>query len=264
MRNQPSTQIRIPSRAAAVVAGVVALSAQGAMAQTNLVTNGTFAITGCSGTCKSFQFGTYGGYTPTETLAGWTTTSYSFAFLPTSTVATGVYGSLSLYSQTTSPANSFTNASPTGGNFIAEDSDYGTTAITQQISGLTIGGSYKLTFSWGGDEQTGFNSVTTDAWQVSLGSSTQTTNTITVPAQGFLGWYTTTMYFVATAASEQLAFLAVGGPSGSVPPFALLSNVSLVSAPEPTSAALMIVGIIGVVGYSIRQRASNQPALPGV
>ena len=34
-----------------------------AMAQTNLVTNGTFAITGG---CQSFQFGTYNGYTPSD------------------------------------------------------------------------------------------------------------------------------------------------------------------------------------------------------
>ena len=45
-----------------------ALSGRIARARSNLVTNGGFVVTG--GT-TSFRFGTYGGYAPTDTLAGW-------------------------------------------------------------------------------------------------------------------------------------------------------------------------------------------------
>ena len=228
-----------------------------AMAQTNLVTNGTFAITGGS---QSFQFGTYNGYTPSgsaagESLAGWASTSYGFVFKPTSTVATGTYGNLSLYSTTTTPSSTFNNASPTGGNFIGEDSAFNTSAITQTINGLTVGKSYALSFYWAGAQQTGFSGATTEQWQVSLGASTLSTAVINVASQGFSGWMLQTMNFVAASASSQLSFLAIGTPNG-VPPFALLSNVSLVAAPEPASAALMFVGVAALVGFSWRQRAT--------
>ena len=235
-------------------------SAQAAMAQTNLITNGSFAITGGS---QSYQFGTYNGYTPSgsaagESLAGWASTSFGFVFTPTSTVAVGTFGNLSLYSATNTPGNSFNNASPTGGNFIAEDSDFGTFPITQTVNGLVLGKSYTLGFFWAGAQQTGFSGVTTDQWQVTLGNSTQSTAVVTDPNHGFTGWMYQTFNFVATSTSEQLSFLAVGTPSGSVPPFALLTGVSLVATPEPASAALMFVGIAGLIGLSWRRRASVQ------
>jgi hypothetical protein len=231
----------------------------GAVAATNLITNGSMAITGGS---QSYQFGTYGGYTaPTgaatgESLAGWSSTSYGFVFTPSSTTAIGVYGNLSLYSTTTTPSTTFNNASPTGGNFIAEDSDYGTAAITQTVNGLTLGKYYTLTFSWAGAQQTGFSGASTDVWQVTLGGSpTQTTSIISVPSQGFTGWQTATMTFVATTTgSETLSFLAAGTPPNNVPAFALLANVSLVAASEPTGLAVLGVGMLGMVGLARRRR----------
>ncbi len=233
---------------------------QDAMAATNLITNGSFAITGGS---QSFQFGTYNNYTPTgnsagESVAGWATTSYGFIFTPTDTVADSTYGqnNVQLYSATTTPSNSFNNASPTGGNFLAEDSDYGTSAITQTVNGLTLGKSYTLTFSWAGAQQTGYSGTSTDLWQVTLGGSPmQSTSVISVPSQGFTGWQTATMTFVATATgSATLSFLAVGTPPNNVPAFALLANVSLVAAPEPTGLAVLAVGMLGMVGLARRRR----------
>lgn len=111
---------RLAATVLAVVAWMAAALTGSAEAQTNLVTNGSFAVTG--GT-TSFQFGTFNGYSPAETLAGWSSTGYNFVFLPTSTVATGTYGNLSLWSPVSSPssANGFNNAGPTGGNFIGAD-----------------------------------------------------------------------------------------------------------------------------------------------
>jgi hypothetical protein len=233
-----------------------------AHAQTNLVTNGSFAVTG--GT-TSFQFGTYGPYTPTETLAGWASPNgYNYVFLPTSTAATGYYGSLSLWSSTsTGSPNTFNNASPTGGNFVAADSDYGTQPITQTISGLKVGDHYSLSFAWAGAQQSGFTGATTDSWGVSLGSQTFNTATINLPSEGFSGWMNQTFHFTATSTSEVLSFLASGSPA--IPPFALLANVSLIDIPEPGSATIFALAFAGLAGIAQSRRrrvlaGSEQPA----
>ena len=58
---------------------------------------------------------------------------------------------------------------------------------------------------------------------------------------GTAPWTTQTAYFEATSATEFLSFLSLGG-SGE-PPMALLDNVSLYAAPEPSSLALLGTGI---------------------
>lgn len=241
----------------AVFATVLAIFAHSAMAQTNLVQNGSFAVTG--GT-TSFQFGTYGGYAPTETLANWTSTGYNYVFLPTSTVATGVYGNLSLYSATTTPSNSFNNASPTGGNFVGADGAYGVAPISQTINGLTTGSTYAVSFAWAGAQQTGYTGATTEQWLVTLGTSRLSTNVVSMPSTGFSGWMNQTFNFVATSSSEALSFLANGTPTG-VPPFALLSNVSMTKVPEPASATLLFTALAGLIGIARRRGASGKAAI---
>jgi hypothetical protein len=235
---------------------VLATFANGAMAQTNLVQNGNFAI---SGGTTSFQFGlTGGGYSPTESLADWTSTGYNFVFLPTSTVANGSSGTLTLWSPVSSPAsgNGFTNASPTGGNFVAADSDYETEAISQTITGLTVGKTYAVSFAWAGAQQEGpsYISPTTDQWSVTLGGSgTQSTPVLDVTGKGFSGWMTETFDYVATSSTEVLSFLASGTPAGQ-PPFALLANVSMTQVPEPASLMVMGTGLAGLLVLATRRR----------
>lgn len=228
------------------------------MAAPNLVTNGSFATPGVT---TSFQFGTYGSYTPPQALNGWTSTGYNFVFLPNSTVATGFYGNLSLWSPMSSPssANGFTNASPTGGNFIGADSAYGQASISQTISDLTVGHTYAVSFAWAGAQQSGYTAVngTTEFWAVSFGGTTQDTQTISVPNKGFSGWLNQTFDFVATSPSETLSFFATGTPAG-VPPFALLANVSVVDTPEPASLAILSTGIAGLIGVARRRRRSTR------
>jgi len=223
----------------------------------NLVTNGNFSSFSTTVT-QSFQFGTYGPYTPSATLTGWASAGYNYVFLPSSTTATGYYGNLSLWSPATGASNGFTNASPTGGNFVAADSDYGTLAITQTINGLVVGRTYTLSFAWAGAQQSGFTGATQDAWQVTLGSTMQQTATVNVASQGFSGWMNQTFNYVATSTSEVLSFLAVGSPA--IPPFALLANVSLVAAPEPSGAAALLsgmAGLLGLAGYRGRRRRAG-------
>ena len=228
-----------------------------AKAQTNLVTNGNFATPGVT---TSFQFGTYNSYTPPQALSGWTSTGYNFVFLPTSTVATGVYGNLSLWSpvSSTPSANGFTNASPTGGNFVGADGAYGQANISQTINGLTVGNEYAVSFAWAGAQQSGYTAVngTTENWQVTFGTQAQTTATVSVPNKGFSGWINQTFDFVATNTSETLSFFATGTPSG-VPPFALLANVSVTAAPEPASLAIMLTGVVGLIVFARQRHGSG-------
>lgn len=127
-------------------------------------------------------------------------------------------------------------------NILIADGDYHATSISQTISNLVVGDHYSLTFYWGAVQWSKNVGPTTEQWDVSFGSSAQNTSTYSLNAKSFSGWMQTTMNFTATATSEALAFLAVGGPSGA-PPMLLLDNVSMIDTPEPASWALMLSGL---------------------
>ena len=254
-----------------------------AMAQTNLVTNGSFAITG--GT-TSAQFGPGGALctsnnsncTSTETLAGWSTgafsSSYNFIYLPYSTTNTnaingsGFSGTVTLWSPLSSPAsaNGFTNASPTGGNFLASDSDFLTTAVTQTINNLVIGRTYAVSFVWAAAQQEGssFTAASQDDWQVTLGGTTQTTKVLAIAGEGFSGWATQTFDYVATSTSEVLSFLASGESTTGLPSFALLANVSVTQVPEPATWALLMTGLAGLVIVGRRRRVPDPSTMGAI
>jgi hypothetical protein len=230
-----------------------------AMAQTNLVTNGTFQVTG--GT-TSFQFGTWGPYTPIETVNGWTSTGYNFIFLPGSNAATSDYGvaNVAFWGPAYNVANGYTGSAPGGTNFMALDADYpasdsngnsATAAASQTINGLTPGMAYNVSFAWAGAQQEGYTGATTENLTVSLGASSKTTQTINLASEGFSGWMNQTFSFVATSSTEVLSFLAGGSPA--VPPFVLVANVSMTQAPEPTSAIMLITGVVALAGLGRRR-----------
>ena len=134
-----------------------------------------------------------------------------------------------------------------GGNYIAADGDtIYNDAITQTVTGLTVGAQYLLSFDYAAAQENGNCCATTKSWQVSFGGSTFTAPTISTPAQGFAPWRQVSTTFVATATSQLLSFLAVGGPTGA-PPFSLLDNVSLSAVPEPTTWAVTFLGGVGLL-----------------
>jgi hypothetical protein len=154
-------------------------------------------------------------------------------------------------------------APPSGGNFLAADPVYESSAITQVINGLSVGQKYNLYFYFAGAQQSGsaFTSTTTEYWTVSLGTSGSTTTAvINNPAESFTGWELENLQLTATAASETLSFLAGGGPSG-LPPFALLSDVYMVVAPEPSTifagAFLMLPMGFGIVRMFRKKAAAK-------
>lgn len=202
----------------------------------NLVQNGNFTAT----TNGNGQL----GYNTNAT--SWTTSGYNFLFAPgtaDTTGATGVYGSLTLWGPGNGSNNGLGASVPGGGNFVAADGAFNVGAITQTISGLTVGKTYDLTFNWAAAQQYGFYGATTEQWQVSLGGNTQSTAVYSLPSQGFSGWMSASLAYTATAATETLSFLAVGAPNG-VPPFSLLTNVSMVAIPEPGVIALLGIGLL--------------------
>jgi hypothetical protein len=227
---------------------VMGLSAFAISAKANLVTNGSFEINGGGGQIHS-----------TTTLANWSVPSPngSYAFVFTSanqsdtTGVNGQYGNLSLYPTIT--------GSPDGGSFIGTDPAFQNGAISQSISGLTIGAQYLLTFDWAAAQQQGFSGATNDWWTASLGGSSQSTAHVSIPTHGFSGWQTGSMTFTATGTSELLSFLAGSTSTSGEPPFALLDGVSLTqvtSTPEPASWT-MLVGGLGLLGVARLRGAKN-------
>src|SRR5271166_426905 len=149
---------------------LLALTISGPAYANNIFTNGGFEST------------THGpgqlGYNTNAT--DWTTTGYNFLFAPGTADGpgtTGQYGNLQLWGPNNGSANGLPATSPDGGNFIANDGAFSghVRPIYQTINGLTAGDSYTVGFWWAGAQQKNFTSTTTEFWQVTLGSQTQTT-----------------------------------------------------------------------------------------
>jgi hypothetical protein len=202
-----------------------------------LVTNGSFEQTtlGTKGSFLNNVFGWSGG------------SKLTFLDFPgtASTTYLAVYPGL--------PATS-----PNGGNFVEMDGDPNySSAISQTLSGLTIGNSYMVNFYQAAGQQNGFKGPTTELWQVGFGNDMQKSSKYSLK-QGETGnWGYQTMTFTAKAVTELLSFLAVGTPTGA-PPISFLDGVSVVDAtavPEASSWAIFGAGLAALVGIvTFRQR----------
>jgi hypothetical protein len=224
-------------------AALLSIFASPARATTSYLLNGSFEQT-TNGTGQL----TY-NTVATDWVSGTSGTNdgYNFLFAPgtaDSTGATGADGNLKLWGPGDGSANGLPATSPDGGNYIAADGAYEVAAISQTLSGLTPGDYYAVTFDYAGAQQSGFTGVNTEGWQVSLtGDATQDTPILSNTSEGFTGWRSETMYFLATTANPVLSFLAVGTPSGE-PPFSLLDGVTV--TPEPATSALIGLGLLGI------------------
>ncbi len=250
-------------------------------ASANLVQNGDFTSVSYSGgkplTTLFGQFGT--GTGSTLTVANWATAGYNFVYAPntvdTGTSASGAnagkpneapgqynapngYGNTYMWGSNNGGASVIPATSPAGGNFIAADGAFEIGALTQSVTGLTVGRTYALKFWWAGAQQENFTGITTENWTVAMGTGNVAGNfvtpTVTVPNHGFSGWMQQTFYFYANNSTETLSFLAAGTPNGE-PPFSLLGGVDLEVVPEFSSwMAFAGFGVACIVFECVRRR----------
>ncbi|MBV8971067.1 MAG: PEPxxWA-CTERM sorting domain-containing protein [Sphingomonadaceae bacterium] len=218
-----------------IILAAVAIGLAAPAAAANLVANGGFETT--TATDKGRFLGQVAGWSGGDGL--------DFIDLPGT--ADDPHKYLSVYGV-------FPRVSPDGGNFVEADGDrkYGT-PITQTVTGLTPGKTYRVGFYQAAGQQRGFTGPTTEHWDVSLGDETHHSATFHLAQGGVGGWQHQSLGFTATGASEVLQFFAAGTPNGK-PPIAFLDGVTLTaSAPEPAAWALMFGGF-ALVGTSMRQR----------
>ena len=232
----------------------------------NLIQNGNFASTSPTTTAPTeFGTGSLNGFTATQFITNWSGNNGYEIWYPSASAATtqDAYSEWGLGStQNTGNEKLYTTlTAPPGGTstFVGLDGDQSSgvqSSIAQTLNDLTIGQGYLVTFNWGGSQLQSRTGNTSEYLAVSLGSQTLDTQTLWNQSGGFTGWKTGSLYFTANAPSETLSFLSVGDPTG-YPPVAVLTNVSMVQAPEPGALALLGGGLLAL-GFALIQRRRAQ------
>lgn len=122
-------------------------------------------------------------------------------------------------------------------------------SISQQLTGLTPGQFYRISFDLAGNPIRGPETKTLITL-ATLGGQEQVDYFSTIGAtRKDMNWKTLTYGFRATTDNALLTFSS-GTPGAHSP---ALDNVSMAAVPEPAAWAMMIMGI-GFVGGSLRQR----------
>ena len=201
----------------------------------DMITNGNFSQTNPSSPTDGFQLADGNNISLTD----WDFEGTIGCLVPPGVTDTCGPHFISLYTPWFSP--------PDNSNFVAMDADPIITpaSLSQTISGLVSGELYTLSFMQAAAQFQPYNGATTEWFQVTFGSQTQTTPVLDNPNNGFTNWVQQTMTFQATSTSQVLTFLAGGTPMGE-PPTDLLADVSLTptGAPEPSTYALVLLAIV--------------------
>jgi hypothetical protein len=241
-----------------------------AIAGTELVKNGSFEVNGGTGQIPPS--------TPAiTTLADWIKTdlkndvAQGFAFVADSAADSTGFASkftpsslrnVKLWGPGSGVTNGFTG-SGLGQYFLAAGGDFGRASIEQQISGLTPGTNYLLTFKYAGSQATDQRGATDQKWQINFGADAEFTPVMNVSDQGFVGWLDYSKEFTAASTSQLLTFTPLGQAASSggasLDPFLLLDGVSLQAVqgpgPGPTvPGPLPALGAAAALGWSRRLR----------
>jgi hypothetical protein len=158
-----------------------------------------------------------------------------------------------------------------------------------EVTGLTPGTTYTLSFYQAASQQRGFVGDTTQQWIVSLGTSgltdcagclgggnssysnpdptasIATTTLMHTPSGGMTDWNFVSVSLTADATSDLLSFLAWGdnGNTANLPPMVFLTGVNspagLTTTPEPGSICLFGTVVLGL-GLALRRRLAAPKA----
>lgn len=147
--------------------------------------------------------------------------------------------------------------SPDGGTWVGlgTDDSFGfTERFGQFVSGFTVGTDYSV--SWyaanfgvtgaavgGAFDSPGSVEFFLNGNSVGMGE--------VLPLQ--TGWVLQSLSFTATAATQQLAFGAVLGPTA----YLAIDGIAVTVVPEPATTALMLAGLVGVVASTRRFRKAQ-------
>jgi len=269
----------------AMVVAIVA--AAGAQADSLVVTNGNFSS--YSGVTPGTSGDNFQNVNPT----GWTGGGGLIFVTNAAGINSGIY--LPVYGPTVgqpaSPSNPFP-APPPGGNFVEADGNpFYENSFSYQLTGLTKGKTYSLSFFQAAGQQTPpFTGATTNQWIVGLGvtgsqfittpigggidtyaysdsnGSVVASHLMNVPSQGLYPWEQVTVNLTADATNDVLTFLAWGdnGNTANLPPIAFLDiagNGNMVSTPEPGGLLLMVSGMLGFGAYRLHRRRAKLAAI---
>ncbi|MEZ5505661.1 MAG: PEP-CTERM sorting domain-containing protein [Gammaproteobacteria bacterium] len=143
-------------------------------------------------------------------------------------------------------------AAQSGNQYVELDSHYNS-SMYQEISGLTVGGAYELSFWYhartnNGYNDNGINVYWGDYLPGDVAVSIDGMKQVNTP-----GWIEQTVKLVASAETMFLMFAATGY-SNSLGGF--VDNVSLTAVPEPGTLALFGLGLMGLVLARRQQKAA--------
>jgi hypothetical protein len=131
-------------------------------------------------------------------------------------------------------------------------------SISQTVTGLTVGATYRVGFDMAGNPDGG---PTTKSLEVDLNGIAQDTATFdtTGKSHSAMGWTSMGFDFTATSASELLAFVSTtSGFSGNDTfPGAFgpaLDNVSINAVPEPLTLSIFGAGLAGMAALRRRRK----------
>ena len=233
-----------------------------ASAATNLVKNGSFENNPGPGATEFND----ANYSIRGQLPDWTMSNNGFMGLDSYTTATtntyinncsipgspsscenGTRRNITLWGATPGyqNGNGF-QGSPDGGFFWIADSEPALRgSLSQNITGLTVGAKYDLSFQHAsGQEVCGrCNGPTTQYWGVTFGDEPFSTNQLNVPSHGFIGWLTASHTFTATSVTQTLKFMSFGNGN---PPTALLDGIILTAQDEPPTPAPAPLPLLGL------------------